>query len=63
MEIYVIGTEPVPEWCRSKIMPYKRPQGDIGYEFHGKTTDFMLQAGDELVRDGNQIHVRSKRHD
>lgn len=63
VEVYVIGTKPVPEWCRRLITPYKRLDGGIGYEFHGKRTDFSLQAGDELEWNGYEIHVRSYAHD
>ena len=32
VEGYVIGTKPVPEWCRRLITPYKRLNGGTGYE-------------------------------
>lgn len=63
MEVYVIGTEPVPKWCRRLITPYKRLNGGVGYEFHGKRTDFYLVPGDELEWDGKDIQVRSYEYD
>ena len=42
---------------------YKRLNGGTGYAFHGKRTDFSLQAGDELEWNGYEIHVRSYAHD
>ena len=43
VEVYVIGTEPVPEWCRRLITPYKRLNGGTGYEFHGKEPTLVFK--------------------
>lgn len=60
MERYVIGTSPVPEWLKNRLMPYLRYDGETGYEFIGRIKNFELQAGDTLVQNGNRIDIERK---
>ena len=59
-EIYVIGSEDIPYWAYAKIMPYRKMNGSIGYEFRGKFINMCLNAGDELIKCGNRIEIKRK---
>ena len=56
-DTYILGTRPVPKWCERLLSPYRRFDGSVGYEFHGKTRDLSLSAGDALVREGGYIRI------
>ena len=57
-ELYVIGSVPVPDWCRDKLIPYQKSDGSIGYEFHSHIRDVNLVEGDELIRVGRKIYFK-----
>lgn len=57
MQVYILGTQPVPGWCRNYIMPYRKLDGSVGYEFYGYSATFYLEAGDKLIRQDGRIHV------
>lgn len=59
-EIYVIGSDNVPEWLKNKLMPYQKMNGEVGCVFIGTRNDFELNIGDELVRVNGKIEVRKK---
>ena len=54
---YIVGTQVAPYWCMKLITPYKRPDGNIGYEYHGKMRTVVLCRGDKLVREDGQIKI------
>ena len=61
MEMYIIGDRNPPFWCRRRIMPYMKRNGETGYEFHGRQGILMLEKGDRLMRGHNKdIFVRKK---
>ena len=47
---YIVGTRLAPYWCMNDLTLYKRPDGGIGYEYHGKTKTAELCRGDKLIR-------------
>lgn len=57
MQVYILGTKPVPGWCRNYIMPYRKLDGSVGYEFYGYSATFYLKAGDKLIKQDGRIHV------
>ena len=61
MEKYIIGTTPVPAWCRSYLMQYLRADGSTGWEFYGKVSTFELRAGDALILTERGISVENKK--
>lgn len=60
MQVYILGTKPVPGWCRNYIMPYRKLDGSTGYEFYGKHATFYLKAGDKLIRADSRTKVEGK---
>lgn len=64
---YIVGTSPVPKWIRGRIMPYKKMNGDTGYEYkHRKGQYFVceeLEAGDSIIRYGNNIYFQRKKEE
>lgn len=69
---YIVGTSPVPKWVRGRILPYKKMNGETGYEYKFiKNCVFKvaeLEAGDSLIRYGGEIYIQRKdyeyeRHD
>lgn len=60
MQCYTLGTIPVPGWCRNYIMPYRKLDGSIGYEFYGYSATFFLKAGDKLIKADGRIKVEEK---
>ena len=57
MQVYILGTQPVPDWCRNYIMPYRKSDGGVGYEFYGYSATFFLKAGDKLIKADGRIKV------
>lgn len=62
-EHYTLGEGKAPSWCKNFISSYRKADGSMGYEYHGKTKDYSLKAGDKLVRSNRRIYVRRKRVD
>ncbi len=60
-DTYIIGSSPVPDWCRRRIMQYRKVDGTTGYEYHGKVKSYDLDPGDVLEKKGKYIYVRFKR--
>lgn len=60
-QVYVIGSKKVPAWCRKLITPYRRMDGTIGVEFHGREKELEMQEGDKLVKCGDRIDVIRKK--
>ena len=54
---YIVGTCVAPYWCMYLITPYKRPDGNIGYEYHGKMRTVELRRGDKLVKEDGKITI------
>ena len=63
-EEYIVGTSPGPRWGRGRILPYKKMNGETGYEYKFiKNWVFKvaeLEAGDKLVRYGGEIYIQRK---
>lgn len=63
-EEYIVGTSPVPTWVRGRILPYKKMNGETGYEYkYIKSWVFHvaeLNAGDSLIRYGEEIYIQRK---
>ena len=57
---YIIGTSDVPNWCEKKIMPYRKSDGSVGYEFTERSQDYELSKGDVLVYESGRISVIRK---
>lgn len=54
---YIIGSGPAPSWCRDKLMLFQKKNGQLAYEFHGRTRDFDLNFGDKLILRGWNIDI------
>lgn len=61
-EEYAIGSgEPVPEWCRKFLTPFRADGGEVEYEYLGKFRSFSLKKGDILrIRRGFVEVVRQE---
>lgn len=59
-EEYVIGTSPMPWWVRGKLLPFKKMDGSVGYEWRGHLRTYDLNIGDSLIRYGREVHVNRK---
>ena len=61
---YVVGTSPVPKWLRGRIMPYKKMNGETGYEYKHRKGQFFvydeLEAGDSIVQYGGNTYIQRK---
>lgn len=57
---YIIGTEPIPTWCKDYLSPYQKMDGSVGWEFYSKFRDYDLIAGDKLILDGYLIKVERR---
>ena len=57
---YIIGFQPVPDWCIDKLMPYQKMNGSIGYLFYGDKRSFELNKGDRLIRRNDKIKIKRK---
>ena len=60
-DTYIIGTVPVPKWCRHRIMPYKKIDGTVGYEYYSNRKTYDMQTGERLELRGKNIYVIQKR--
>lgn len=60
-DTYTIGTVPVPDWCRNRIMPYRKINGKIGYEYYGNRATYNMIPGEKLELRGRNIYVIQKR--
>lgn len=60
-DTYIIGTVPVPDWCRDRIMPYRKINGKIGYEYYGNRVTYNMSTGEKLKLRGGNIYVIQKR--
>ena len=58
---YIVGTEPIPAWCRGWLMPYQKLDGAIGWEFYGKRRSYELSKGDVLIKQDCRILVDKKK--
>lgn len=54
---YIIGTGMAPAWCRDRLMPFQKKNGQIAYEFYGRYRDFDLNNGDMLILRGRNIEI------
>ena len=64
---YIVGTSPVPKWLRGRILPYKKLNGDTGYEYKHRRGQFFvmyeLDSGDSIVRYGDDIYIQRKKEE
>ena len=58
---YIIGTKPIPAWCRDRLMPYMKADGSVGWEFYGKHRSYDLDVGDALLWVNDSICVDKKK--
>ena len=59
-EEYIIGTSPMPRWLRGRLLPFKKMDGSVGYEYRGYMRTYDLNIGDKLIRYGGQVYVSKK---
>lgn len=57
VQVYILGSGPAPSWCRDKLMLFQKKNGQLAYEFHGRTRDFDLNFGDMLILRGCNIEI------
>ena len=61
---YIVGTSPVPGWIKGRILPYKRMDGDVGYELRyrkgGRFVVEELLPGDTIVLYGGEIYIQKE---
>lgn len=61
---YIVGTSPVPRWLRGRIMPYKKMNGETGYEYkYRKGQVFVLEelnVGDSILIYGGDTYIQRK---
>ena len=57
-ERYVIGTSPMPKWCRDDLMPYIKTDGSTGYEFNTFAGTLNLVCGDVLINKNGRVEVK-----
>ena len=66
-EEYIIGTKPVPKWLRGRIMPYKKMNGEVGYEYkYRKGQVFVmveLNPGDSILHYGGKTYIQRKENE
>lgn len=60
-DTYTIGSGTPPDWLKDKLLPYRKMNGSVGYEFHGVYRTFYLVAGDELVLRNGKIDVKQRK--
>lgn len=56
-KVYIIGSGPMPHWCRDLLMPFRKFGGKTGYEFHGTTRSYDLEIGDKLILRKGKINI------
>lgn len=59
-EKYIIGTSPVPTWCRPYLQPFRRLDGTCAVEYYTKHRTFDLNVGDMLIKQGDKIIFKQK---
>ena len=59
-EEYIIGTSPMPRWLRGRLLPFKKMDGSVGYEYRGYMRTYDLDVGDTLIRYGGKVYVSKK---
>lgn len=57
-ERYVIGTSPMPKWCRDDLMPYIKTDGSTGYEYQTPWNTLNLKCGDVLINKDGRVEVK-----
>lgn len=57
-ERYIIGTYPVPKWCRNDLMPYIKADGSTGYEYQTQWNTLNLKCGDVLINKNGRVEVK-----
>lgn len=61
---YIVGTSPVPRWLRGRIMPYKKMNGETGYEYKYRRGQVFvceeLNSGDSIVVYGGDTYIQRK---
>lgn len=61
---YIVGTSPVPAWVRGRLMPYKKMNGETGYEYkYRRGMVFVveeLNIGDSIVVYGGDTYIQRK---
>lgn len=61
---YVVGTSPVPTWLRGRILPYKKMNGEVGYEYRYRKGHMFfaeeLELGDTIVTYGGDVYIQRK---
>lgn len=60
-DTYIIGSGIPPDWVKDKLLPYRKMDGSIGYEFHGVYAIFNLMVGDRLILRDGKIKVKQRR--
>ena len=63
IEEYIIGTSPLPKWVQGRLLPFKKMDGSIGYEWRGYLRTYDLDVGDKLIKYGREIYVSRKWRD
>ena len=62
-EEYTVGASPLPHWLRGRLLPFKKMDGSVGYEYRGAVRIYDLDIGDTLIRYGGQVYVNKQRRD
>ena len=57
-ERYVIGTSPMPKWCRDDLMPYIKTDGSTDYEYQTPWNTLNLKYGDVLINKNGRVEVK-----
>ena len=55
---YIVGTSPVPRWCRDDLMPYIKADGSTGYEFYTPRKVLYLVNGDMIINNDGRVEVK-----
>ena len=50
----------MPRWLRGRLLPFKKMDGSVGYEYRGYMRTYDLNIGDKLIRYGGQVYVSKK---
>ena len=56
---YIVGNN-MPPWMYGKLMPYKKMDGQTGYEFNGKMKYIELKSGDIITRCGGRYEIEMR---
>lgn len=64
---YIVGTSPVPAWLRGRLMPYKKMNGETGYEYKYRRGQVFvveeLNIGDSIVVYGGDTYIQRKENE